>query len=600
MRMRLALTTMMMLFLIAITGCIACKNAMAQDLGKPKVPLDLDSDPRLDKHITVDAIGVPLNQLGSKLSSGDLEINISPKCANQRLQISFHDRPLRTLCRAIAELMPGYWKPYANGRGYSFYMTDKALAQREEWWRLYMKQHDAALEAQRRYVVERLEEKPDHSASEQISAGQLDHVMNSETFFYGLSHELKTAIADHLVDTLLYRASGLAFSDGGMEEGGVSAKLSEIPEVSRQAVRKEFGKIFTLQQISEESIGLNIVNEGRFLSLHFDLPDGKETQASFSFTVHPAPNAAPLGLMHQTLVAVVKKLGGQAPPDWKRLTAYQERRVWPNDPPKDRSLMKVMSAFGPPRQAECLEWLKDKAHIEFVSDYYDRGCSTLSVVEKEKSPTEPLKVELDSLAAEQDVSWKKGQDGIYLFRNNRWYRDDALQVPVAKLQRWTTELVAIPPLKANAPTFSDPHSLKARMDLEAQIVTELTPFQISNGLEWAAVDVHSKTSPPHTVFPFAGFADRILHERYTALFYSCLTDLERTALLEGHLVFSELNSDQRRQAVFLKPSLLTQTSDGPIWLTLKEMPKRSWSVTLPGGSVRGIRLEVVGPPSNTP
>jgi hypothetical protein len=210
-----------------------------------------------------------------------------------------------------------------------------------------------------------------------------------------------------------------------------------------------------------------------------------------------------------------------------------------------------------------------------------------------------LKVELDLLAEEQDISWKVGSEGVYLFRNNRWYRDDGLQVPLPLLRQFTTDLIAHPPRKVYEAIndLSWPQELKARMDLEARIVMALSPFQIATGLEWAAVDTHPKKGTSQTVFPFAGFAERILHERYSALFYASLNDTERVALIEGRLPFGELNADQKRQAVFLKPVLMLQPPDKPVWLRLKATPKPALSLEIPGGNVLGVRLEIVSPPT---
>ena len=207
---------------------------------------------------------------------------------------------------------------------------------------------------------------------------------------------------------------------------------------------------------------------------------------------------------------------------------------------------------------------------------------------------------MDSLAAEQDISWKAGVDGVYLFRSNRWYRDDGLQVPLNLLRQLTADLLAHPPLKVHdaAKSASSPQELKARMDFEARVVVQLSPYQITTGLRWAAVDTRTNGALPQTVFPFAGFADRILHERYTALFYASLSESARVALVEGRLPWSELTADQQRQAAFLKPVLLVQSPERPVWLRLNETPKRAMSLEIPGGSVRGIRLEVVTPPTD--
>jgi hypothetical protein len=371
------------LLLIVSLGSIPARWTSAQTQGATTTKAAFETDIRLDRHVNVEAKGVPLDQLFSKLSTEGLELGVDTKCAGQWLHIALHDRPLRTLLRSVAELLPGYWKPYANGRGYSFYMTKKALAEREEWWRLYMRQHDAALEAQRRYVVERLDEKPQPIVGEQLSANQSAQSLNAQTFYYALTKDMKFSIADHLVDTLMYGTGEMFVSDGSLEEGAITYRLSELPEACREAVHKDyFGDFLASQHISESVVALRIANEGRNLTLHFLLPDGREMQSSLGFSVGQAPDAAPLGLKHMALISVVKKLGKRSPADWKRLAAYQEGRVWPNEPPKANLFQRRMFAYGPPRLAERLEWLRDKSHIEFVWDYYDRSGTSLKEDEK--------------------------------------------------------------------------------------------------------------------------------------------------------------------------------------------------------------------------
>ena len=381
----------MMLSTFFMVG-LSVEKAFAAPADDAPVKIEFESDSRLDRHVSIEATGVPLDQLFAKLGSANLELGVDAKCAAQRLQMSLHDRSLRTLLRSVAELLPGYWKPYANGRGYMFYMTNKALSQREEWWRLYLKQHDAALEAQRRYVVERLEEKPKAVVGEGLSDNQFAQIQNAQTFYYALSHDLKLAVAGHLVDTLMYSTANIFASDGSMEEGAVAIRLSDAPQECRQAIHNDdLGQFLAKQHIPDTDVVLSIANEGRSLTLHMLLPSGRELQSDFGFRVGQALESAPLGLKHRFLVDVVKKLGKRAPVDWKRLAAYEEGRVWPNDAPADSSLMHTNSAFGPPRLAECLERLKGASHIEFIADYYDHSGTSLTAEEKVKRPAASLR-----------------------------------------------------------------------------------------------------------------------------------------------------------------------------------------------------------------
>lgn len=465
-----------------------------------------------------------------------------------------------------------------------------------------MRQHDAALETQRLYVLQKLNEKPKPISGEQLSPEQYAQVINTDKFYYGLSPELKTTLADHMIDTLMYGLGILSFSDSTLEEGSIALRFTELPVTCQQATRDGYiGKYMATKHLSEADMGVRISNDGLNLTIMYLFPFGQEMQSDLIFSAGQAPYAAPLGLRHEALAALVSQLGKRAPTEWKQLATFQEKTVWPNDLAKERGSLPVIYPFGPPRLAEYLNWLKDKSKIEYVSDYYDNSGTVLSEADRAKVPVEPLKVELDRLAYQHDISWKAGKEGIYLFRNNRWYRDDGLQVPLPMLREFTRNLQAHPPLKAYDPikSVSEPLELKARMDLEARIVTSLTPFQIATGLEWAAVDVHPKTGSARTVFPFAGFADRIQHERYTTLFYESLSDSARDELIAGRLPFALLSAKQRQQAIFLIPALLIQASDKPIWLRLNDAPKRAMGLMIPGGTIRGVRLELVTPALET-
>ncbi|MCW3056030.1 MAG: hypothetical protein JWN14_5200 [Chthonomonadales bacterium] len=480
-------------------------------------------------------------------------------------------------------------------------MTSKALAQREDWWRLYLRQHDAALEAQRQYLVTRLNEKPKPSIETGFSPIQSKQRASALAFYYELPHDLKVMVANQMIETLMYSTTAFV-SDGTVTEGSVVRRFSDLPPACQEALRSDYASDYlSKQHISEKDVAVRIANEGLLLNLHVLLPSGGEITSGFGFSVGQAPDAAPLSLRHQYLVAIVDKLGKRAPDDWKRLAAFQKTRIWPNDPPEKKMAPRTLSVFGPPRLSEKLSWLKEKSSIEFISDYYDRGGASLSEAAKAAVPAEPVKLELDELAAEQDISWRPGEAGLYLFRNNRWYCEDGLQVPLPLLRELTNELLAHPPQREGSTTKREStlQELKARMDVEARIVTELTPYQIANGLEWAAVETHPKKGPAITVFPFAGFADQILHERYTALFYGSLNDSARTALIEGRLPFAELSPDQQRQAIFVVPSLVLQSPENPVYLRLNNAVGRTAAIAIPGGTVRGIHLDVVTPPTDS-
>ncbi len=83
--------------------------------------------------------------------------------------------------------------------------------------------------------------------------------------------------------------------------------------------------------------------------------------------------------------------------------------------------------------------------------------------------------------SDRSISWKKQDDDIYLFRDNRWYRDDYLEVPASLLRKW---------LPSNPPAGSgkNKNSLQfvgttaeqeaAQLNWKAECVSTLTPWHL--------------------------------------------------------------------------------------------------------------------------
>lgn len=103
----------------------------------------------------------------------------------------------------------------------------------------------------------------------------------------------------------------------------------------------------------------------------------------------------------------------------------------------------------------------------------------------------PLATELDGMASKRDVSWRKDADGVVLIRNNRWYRDDDLEVPQPLLRRWfatllqsrrqymaTQEAVPVVPQSPEERAAA----VRQMWDWTTEVFSTLTPWQMRNGL----------------------------------------------------------------------------------------------------------------------
>ena len=139
--------------------------------------------------------------------------------------------------------------------------------------------------------------------------------------------------------------------------------------------------------------------------------------------------------IQKEMIYQVYGMGDAAPLAWKQLADYQRGRVWPN------TLPKLPPDYGHPFQigisrAAQTDWLGERGGMEYVCDYYSKGGSTMPPEQRKQPLRRPLAAELDELAAKRDISWKRTADGLVLIRNNRWYRDDDLEVPQPLLRRW--------------------------------------------------------------------------------------------------------------------------------------------------------------------
>jgi hypothetical protein len=210
-----------------------------------------------------------------------------------------------------------------------------------------------------------------------------------------------------------------------------------------------------------------------------------------------------------------------------------------------------------------------------------------------------LKGQLDQSAYDYDMSWKLVDPGLYLFRDNRWYRDDYLEAPAPLLRKWLAQTLPFQEeFAAGAPSAGSAEAhMRKWMDRLAEIEILLTPWQIANGLRWfspvgetglpnenAALRDHSKPRPPPPGSKIPGvavnspegrpfFSDSrfLMHHYHTVSFYAALTADQRDAVIGGRLPATSLSADLLAQAIYLIPKLKTtlQSVRTPVLLVLR-------------------------------
>ena len=248
------------------------------------------------------------------------------------------------------------------------------------------------------------------------------------------------------------------------------------------------------------------------------------------------------------------------------------------------------------------------------------------------------------------------EDGVYLVRNNRWYRDDGLEAPQPLLRRWFGLLLQArrqaaaqaEKLQAAAPSVPQPFpqaappvtpqspeertaTMKQTWDWAAEVFGALTPWQVYNGLALFQPEERDLADPkrrlgkarqgaeglsprPASGRAALGSSRLTLRSRRSAarsppskgcrIRCSCtpsLDDARRTALLEGRLPASALSPSQLAQAVSLQPLLPQALQNLPaasVFLGLLPRWGNSHRVTF--GDFPSMGLEVATPPTPAP
>ncbi|MDQ2798588.1 MAG: hypothetical protein M3Y13_02970, partial [Armatimonadota bacterium] len=602
-------------------------------------------------------------------------------------------RPIRVLMTALAEMLPGKWT--RTDDGYEVAMTDKGVFARAEWWHLFLGEREKSLALQRQAVLAAMQTKgfrrkasdpePEEAsdpAAEAESADQHD-------FFHSLPQALKEQIAANLEETPFYEVEHMTFSNDE-EQVGTIGWLSQMPPQT-QAMFKTAMQDYINNHLAgappafqkyaiQAQNGLATLDPSKVYFLFQNggftvlaTPFNGPPSASTTLDLHvPMTMNAPVLSLNQTelanvvyggadlppawkqraatlrqtgtavspdmkmLVYQVYGMGEAAPQAWKQLAAYQRGRVWPNLlpklPPEDHS------AWHPEiSRAAQTDWLGERGGMEYVSDYYSHGGYTMPEAQKKLPVRRPLATELDEMASRRDVSWKKDADGIYLVRNNRWYRDDNLEVPQPLLRRWFGALLQARKQEAAAqaavpviPQTPEERlaALKQNWDWAADVYNALTPWQIRNGLAlfqpeekdlsaqndasaakyYEPVKHHipqpGEIVPPgfdaylDTVRrpPFWGLVNRVKGFPHTAQLYGSLDDAGRAALLKGNLPASALSATQLAQAVSLQPLLPQALQAFPPDAVLLRLPYSSQpTARTVFGELSLMRLEVVTP-----
>lgn len=529
-----------------------------------------------NRSISLDYTGIQLDELLKKLNGEGVVLRAGPSCAIRKLQLRLKRRSLNSVMQALAELLPGVWTPLPDGKGYTLEMTGAAQHRQQLWWEMVLEERERVRQARRNALLRdmRAELNLSKPGSSKDSSNAEGYALGMDTsqFFRELPSDLQERIADQLND-----ASANAGPHLISEEGAVVVALAGLPQGTQRLAQDALAILpegLRPEDTVTKDAQIEFINTGDGVSASL-LTTSDKTFPLYHLAAMQTAKAFPLGLDHTYLDRYIKQMGENAPDAWKRLAEYQHRRVWANELP-----VHTPPAVLPcPRRADELHRLSEQTDMEYIADYHSLPCRPLEMQEKTASLKYPLREELNRFAVAQDASWKRRADNLYLFRNNRWYRDDLLEVPAPLAVKWAdyvlkhkTDVNAL--LKQVRPT---PAQLKEQIEWESDILTRLNPWQIGRGLSYLALDQHTSptermSAPPFagtpiaeswskvtTWFPFALTGPRVLQDQNLIRFYQSLDAGQQAALLEAHLDYHSLSPQQQQQGCYLRPTLRAQS-----------------------------------------
>ena len=208
---------------------------------------------------------------------------------------------------------------------------------------------------------------------------------------------------------------------------------------------------------------------------------------------------------------------------------------------------KIPHTATPVSRADAITYLASKGGMQFLADYYSTPCRPLSHEQVSTPLHGSLSQNLDVLSVATGGSWTKAHDGIILFRDNHWYRDDRLEVPNSTLHKWLGDFQKLQNRGTETVTS---HALRDQWDLRYSIETSLTSLQLENGLIWWMTKSHKTTYQP-----FAWIGAQIGDREGQLGFWHSLSRQQRRLLAHQNLPFSDLTTQQNAAAMRFYPQI---------------------------------------------
>ncbi len=524
-------------------------------------PDKLDSDAHLQREVTISAAPISLSDLCSRLSIPGCQLQAADGSRNQLLQIKLVNRPVWQVMRAVAHLIPGVWVKNTQHSGFVFEASETVAQHEREWWRLYDSLVSRASGEIGSNIVQNLTAPIPNIKPANIYVANYLH-------FLSIFHQLpqpfiqNISMSENLDAFLQYPSQAVVAATNSPE----ILPLSSIPGSAKSVL---INKIHNAYQNSGDPPNfpanpfIEFQLTGQSISIQEILKDGSLLNLTgftpvVAVSTYMSEYLNPYADDTELLIQYPKTF----PHLMQELAVYQHSSVWKNTLIYASHDSGKLTLTPPINRAEKLAWLSHNTGMQYVADYFAEPSVPMTQADYNKPVSGGIDTQLNLIASKNDASWHKQSDGIILVRDNRWYRDDRIQVPLAVLAKmWKMVHKAEQQI---TPKTSPADAVRVRENLQLQLESyafrKLTPLQLMYGLRFyvlhQSADGFAQRDARYPYRPFAGIVKNILLNEPILKLYNSLLPQARNAILSTGISIFALTPTQQQLAIVCAPNLV--------------------------------------------
>lgn len=544
-------------------GIVVCMIHFSSKAGlaQNSDPHPLSSDSTLQRDVTISAAPITLSDLCSKLSSPGCQLQAADGSRSQLLQIKLVNRPMWQIMDAVAHLIPGKWVKNTLHSGFFFEISEATLQHENEWWSLYDRLLSRATGDISNNIVQNLTAPIPNIKPANIYVANYLH-------FLSIFHQVpqpfiqNMSMSENLDAFLQYPSQSVVARTNSPQILPLSSITGSAKSVLVNKIQNAYQNStdqpnfptnpFIEFQLSGQSISIQeILKNGSLLNLTGFTPV-VAVNMYMSQYLNPYADDSQLLIQHPKTF----------PHLMQQLAAYQHSFVWKNTLPNSSPDSGLLTLTPPINRAEKLAWLSHTTGMQYVADYFSEPSAAMTQAEYNKPASGGVDTQLNLMALKNDTSWYKQSDGIVLVRDNRWYRDEPIQVPSAVLDKmWDMVHKAEQQLTPKT-SSTDAMQIKEnlQLQLEAYAYRKLTPLQLMYGLRFyvqhQSADGFAVRDARYPYRPFAGIVkNTLLNEPILKLYNSLLPQAQDAILSTGISIFA-LTPVQQQLAIVCAPNLV--------------------------------------------